>query len=113
MSSLDSLMAPSSGNGNQDVLLENDGWGERYPGLYDFLCKTMHNGNPRLPGRLGIAIRDGKAQIRFSDDTSGRVAFFVSESLEMALDGSDKAFQEDRLDWRQDKYAKAHPAKRA
>lgn len=104
-STLDVLANMSIAPDNQVSLIENDPWQAIYPGLFEFLVLTSHRGKPREVGKLAIACEAHKAAIRLTDVENGKICFFVSKNVALALEGAEKAYQAGTLDWREDQYA--------
>lgn len=103
MSILDGIAAPVKVGQDDDMLLDAGVWGLEYPGLHEFLSRIRHKGENRLPGRLIIYCEPSKGCVCLSDKHTRQVAFFVADTIEKALEGSDQQLIAGSCDWRKDK----------
>lgn len=88
-------------SGNGDGFAHHDEQFEsEFPGLWEFLSRSMLEGKPRETGTINIFVEPGKVVLCLQDRHTGFSAFHASESVQEALEGSEKRFQEGRLDWR-------------
>lgn len=103
MSVLQKVGALSSGDGNGEYLADDDVFSTEFPGLWEFLARVRLAGETRKPGRIIVYCEPGKVCLCLSDKHTGSVAFHVAESLQEALEGSEKRLQAGTLDWRKDR----------
>lgn len=89
-----------------EFAIEECGFTEEYPGLWEFIARQLYQGTPRATGKLVVFSEGGKATLCLIDRCTAQVAFFTSETLGDALTGAEKALQDGSLDWRLDKKAK-------
>jgi hypothetical protein len=92
-----------------EFALDECGFGEEYPGLWEFVARQRYQGNARATGKLVFFAEGGKATLCLIDRCTAQVAFFTAETLSDVLVGAEKALQVGSLDWRADKKAKYRP----
>lgn len=79
------------------------GFGEEYPGIWEFVARQVYKGNPRATGKVVLFVDGGKATLCLIDRGTGQVSFYTAESVAECLVGAEKALQAGTLDWRMDK----------
>ncbi len=89
-----------------EFAVEECGFAEEYPGLWEFIARQRYKGEARATGKLVFFVEGGKATLCLIDRCTAQVAFFTSETLGEVLVGAEKALQAGSLDWRLDKKAK-------
>lgn len=76
-----------------------------YPGLWEFMARTIIEGNPRYPGKI-VLFSDGKGiTVCLIDRTSGQIAFHTEDAADEALRACDRALLAGETKWRPDKKA--------
>lgn len=85
--------------------LDECGFTEEYPGLWEFVARQRYQGNARATGKLVFFSEGGKATLCLIDRCTAQVAFYTAETLTEALVGAEKALQAGTADWRADKKA--------
>lgn len=105
MSVVAKIKAGVKSDESAEFALEECGFGEEYPGIWEFVARQSYQGNPRATGKVVIFAEGGKATLCLIDRNTGQVAFFTAEKLSEAVLGCEKALQEGSLDWRVDKKA--------
>jgi hypothetical protein len=88
-----------------EFAVEECGFTEEYPGIWEFVARQMYQGSPRATGKVVFFVEGGKATLCFIDRKTAQVAFFTAGTLAEALVGAEKALQSGSLDWRMDKKA--------
>jgi hypothetical protein len=88
-----------------EFALDECGFRDEYPGLWEFVARQAYQGSPRATGKIVIFTEGGKATFCLIDRNTAQVAFFTAESLADALVGCEKGLQAGSLDWRVDKKA--------
>lgn len=88
-----------------EFALDECGFKEEYPGLWEFLARQVYQGSPRATGKVVIFAEGGKATLCLIDRNTGQVAFYTGESLAEGLVGAEEGLQAGSLDWRVDKKA--------
>jgi hypothetical protein len=91
---------------SSEFALDECGFTEEYPGIWEFIARQIYQGAARATGKLVFFSEGGKATLCLIDRCTAQVAFFTAETLAEALVGAEKALQEGKLDWRNDKKAK-------
>lgn len=85
--------------------VEECGFTEEFPGMWEFVARQSYQGSPRATGKIVIFTDGGKATLCLIDRNTAQVAFFTAERLSEALVGCEKGLQAGTLDWRADKKA--------
>lgn len=86
-----------------DFLVQEDGFAETYPGIFEMLARREYQGKTRKPGRLILYCETDRATLVLCDVDSGNVTFYASETFDEALTGLEGALQAGSCDWRKDK----------
>ncbi len=110
MSILDNKKESRKNVGLGDFLIDEDQFGEQYPGIFEMLSRCKWKGKSRKGGRLIMYAEPNRATLVLCDAEAGEVTFYASDTFSEALVGLEGALQAGSCDWRQDKrsrYAKA------
>lgn len=105
MSILDRVPERDKSSEDGEFCLDECGYQEEFPGLWEFLVRQRYKGAARQTGKLVVFTESGKATVCLIDRQTGQVSFFTSKTLDEAIRGTEKALQEGTLDWRKDKRA--------
>lgn len=103
MSVLDKVPKKSVAQSTAEFAVEDDGFGEQYPGLFEILSRQRYEGKIRKTGKLLLFTDCGKASLCITDKQEGLVAFYKSGGFLEALEGLERALQAGTVDWRPDK----------
>lgn len=105
MSVVAKIKAGVKSDESAEFALDECGFFEEYPGIWEFIARQSYQGSPRATGKVVVFAEGGKATFCLIDRNTGQVAFYTAESLADALVGCEKALQAGSLDWRIDKKA--------
>lgn len=105
MSILDGVGANVNPPDDGEFLVEDEGFSNQYPGLFEFLSRIRVNGADRKAGRMIVYYEAGKAHLCLADKQTKTCSFHAGESVDDALEGCERRFQEGKLDWRKSKRA--------
>lgn len=103
MSILDKIGSPGDSSENGEYALEECEFFSQYPGIYEFLCRQMYEGQSRQLARLLVYAEHGKATLCLLERHSAQIAFHVADTLSEALEGLEHRLQAGKVDWRPDK----------
>lgn len=103
MSILDLMPQATGPSDDQEYSCPDEGFSDRFPGIYEFLARIRHKGESRKPGRVILYYEPGRAAVCFSDAESKQVAFHLDVGLEEALEAAERRLQSGKLDWRKSK----------
>lgn len=103
MSIFEKKKQPRKQVGLGDFLVDQDAWGDQYPGIFEMLSRCKWKGEGRKGGRLILYCEPNRATLVLCDSDAGEVTFFAADSFGEALGGLEEALQAGSCDWRQDK----------
>lgn len=103
MSVLSKVPTPEGPDPKREFAIEDDGFGEQYPGLFEIIARIRWEGKKRKTGKILLFVDQGKASLCLSDVATGQVAFYKSNGFLEALEGIERALQEGTVDWRTDR----------
>lgn len=106
MSVLGKVPKPETLDSSREYAVDDDGFGEQYPGLFEIIARVRWEGKRRKTGKILFFVDQGKASLCLSDVHTGQVAFYKSNGFLEALEGLERALQEGTVDWRRDRRAR-------
>lgn len=105
MSVVAKITAGVKADASAEFAVDECGFSEEYPGVWEFITRQVFQGSPRATGKVVFFVEGGKATLCLIDRATGQVAFFTAGTVSDALVGTEKALQGGTLDWRVDKKA--------